>query len=99
MEISSRFIRSHSTPSHIKDRDEFMVRWLIGWPERVAQHLPWVAPLFARAPLELLERGSKCRRNTPATINLRFSPKWQQRLGQSRNCGLSSAELRGLTSN
>jgi putative oxidoreductase len=25
-----------------------MVRWLIGWPERVAQHLQWVAPLFAR---------------------------------------------------
>ena len=25
-----------------------LVRWLIGWPERVAQHLQWVAPLFAR---------------------------------------------------
>jgi putative oxidoreductase len=22
--------------------------WLIGWPERVAQHLQWLAPLFAR---------------------------------------------------
>jgi len=35
-----------------------LVPWLIGWPERVAQHLQWVAPLFARTPLELLERGS-----------------------------------------
>jgi hypothetical protein len=25
-----------------------LFRWLIGWPERVAQHLQWVAPLFAR---------------------------------------------------
>jgi hypothetical protein len=25
-----------------------LVRWLIGWPERVAQHLQWVAPPFAR---------------------------------------------------
>ena len=25
-----------------------LVRWLIGWPERVAQSLQWVAPLFAR---------------------------------------------------
>jgi len=25
-----------------------LIRWLIGWPERVAQHLQWVAPLFAR---------------------------------------------------
>jgi hypothetical protein len=25
-----------------------LARWLIGWPERVAQHLQWVAPLFAR---------------------------------------------------
>jgi putative oxidoreductase len=25
-----------------------LVRWLIGWPERAAQHLQWVAPLFAR---------------------------------------------------
>ena len=22
--------------------------WLIGWPERVARHLQWLAPLFAR---------------------------------------------------
>ncbi|HSZ08119.1 MAG TPA: DoxX family protein [Steroidobacteraceae bacterium] len=22
--------------------------WLLGWPERVAQHLNWLAPLFAR---------------------------------------------------
>lgn len=22
--------------------------WLIGWPQRVAQHLAWLAPLFAR---------------------------------------------------
>jgi len=25
-----------------------LVRWLIAWPERVAQHLQWFAPLFAR---------------------------------------------------
>jgi putative oxidoreductase len=25
-----------------------LVDWLIGWPERVAQHLRWLAPLFAR---------------------------------------------------
>ena len=25
-----------------------LTRWLIGWPERVAQYLRWVAPLFAR---------------------------------------------------
>jgi putative oxidoreductase len=24
------------------------VRWLIDWPRRVAQHLTWLAPLFAR---------------------------------------------------
>ena len=26
----------------------FIVRWLIDWPERVARHLTWLAPLFAR---------------------------------------------------
>ena len=26
----------------------FLVQWLIEWPERVAQHLNWFAPLFAR---------------------------------------------------
>src|SRR5215831_4773733 len=26
----------------------FVVDWLIGWPERVAAHLTWLAPLFAR---------------------------------------------------
>jgi putative oxidoreductase len=26
----------------------FMVRWLIEWPKGVAQHLDWLAPLFAR---------------------------------------------------
>ena len=26
----------------------FLVDWLIGWPERVAAHLTWLAPLFAR---------------------------------------------------
>jgi len=26
----------------------FMVRWLIEWPKSVAQHLVWLAPLFAR---------------------------------------------------
>jgi putative oxidoreductase len=26
----------------------FLVDWLIGWPERVAAHLMWLAPLFAR---------------------------------------------------
>lgn len=26
----------------------FMVRWLIEWPKGVAQHLVWLAPLFAR---------------------------------------------------
>ena len=25
-----------------------LIDWLIGWPERVAQHLGWLAPLFAR---------------------------------------------------
>src|ERR1700759_2759993 len=25
-----------------------VIDWLIGWPERVAQHLLWLAPLFAR---------------------------------------------------
>lgn len=25
-----------------------LVDWLIGWPERVASHLTWLAPLFAR---------------------------------------------------
>jgi putative oxidoreductase len=25
-----------------------LIDWLIGWPERVAQHLMWLAPLFAR---------------------------------------------------
>src|SRR5262245_37040472 len=25
-----------------------LVTWLIAWPERVAQHLTWLAPLFAR---------------------------------------------------
>ncbi|TLZ03980.1 MAG: DoxX family protein [Gammaproteobacteria bacterium] len=26
----------------------FLVRWLIDWPRRVAGHLSWLAPLFAR---------------------------------------------------
>jgi putative oxidoreductase len=26
----------------------FLTDWLIGWPERVAAHLTWLAPLFAR---------------------------------------------------
>src|ERR1700726_3588140 len=25
-----------------------LIDWLIGWPERVAAHLTWLAPLFAR---------------------------------------------------
>src|SRR5580704_2137245 len=25
-----------------------LIDWLIAWPERVAQHLTWLAPLFAR---------------------------------------------------
>jgi len=25
-----------------------LMDWLIGWPERVARHLTWLAPLFAR---------------------------------------------------
>lgn len=25
-----------------------VIDWLIGWPERVAKHLAWLAPLFAR---------------------------------------------------
>lgn len=25
-----------------------VIDWLIGWPERVAEHLTWLAPLFAR---------------------------------------------------
>jgi putative oxidoreductase len=25
-----------------------LIDWLIGWPERVARHLDWLAPLFAR---------------------------------------------------
>jgi putative oxidoreductase len=27
---------------------QFLVAWLLGWPERVAAHLTWLAPLFAR---------------------------------------------------
>jgi|SRR5882757_5934489 len=27
---------------------QFLVRWLIEWPQRVAHHLTWLAPLFAR---------------------------------------------------
>jgi putative oxidoreductase len=27
---------------------KFLVDWLIGWPERVARHITWLAPLFAR---------------------------------------------------
>ena len=27
---------------------KFIVRWLIDWPRRVAAHLGWLAPLFAR---------------------------------------------------
>jgi putative oxidoreductase len=27
---------------------KFLVRWLIDWPRRVAVHLRWLAPLFAR---------------------------------------------------
>jgi putative oxidoreductase len=27
---------------------KFLVRWLIDWPRRVAGHLGWLAPLFAR---------------------------------------------------
>ena len=27
---------------------KFLVQWLIGWPEQVARHLSWLAPLFAR---------------------------------------------------
>jgi putative oxidoreductase len=27
---------------------KFLVRWLIDWPRSVAQHLTWLAPLFAR---------------------------------------------------
>ncbi|HWG70521.1 MAG TPA: DoxX family protein [Steroidobacteraceae bacterium] len=27
---------------------KFLVQWLIDWPERVAHHLTWLAPLFAR---------------------------------------------------
>jgi putative oxidoreductase len=27
---------------------QFLVAWLLGWPERVASHLTWLAPLFAR---------------------------------------------------
>src|SRR5258705_4949837 len=49
MEISSRSGRYHSTPSQISRTEmNSLIRWLIGWPERVAQHLQWVAPLFAR---------------------------------------------------
>lgn len=27
---------------------KFLIRWLIDWPRGVAQHLTWLAPLFAR---------------------------------------------------
>jgi putative oxidoreductase len=27
---------------------KYLVRWLIDWPEGVARHLQWLAPLFAR---------------------------------------------------
>src|SRR3984885_15121313 len=29
-------------------RVNFLIRWLIDWPRRVAGHLAWLAPLFAR---------------------------------------------------
>src|ERR1700754_281091 len=29
-------------------RMRMLADWLIGWPERVARHLTWLAPLFAR---------------------------------------------------
>src|ERR1700722_20518301 len=71
MEISSRSGRSHSTPSQ-KSRTEMnsLVRWLIGWPERVAQHLQWVAPLFARVVVGwvFLWSGWGKLQNLPAVI-------------------------------
>jgi putative oxidoreductase len=27
---------------------KFLIRWLIDWPRRIAAHLTWLAPLFAR---------------------------------------------------
>jgi putative oxidoreductase len=27
---------------------KFLIEWLIEWPQRVAKHLTWLAPLFAR---------------------------------------------------
>src|ERR1700737_288923 len=27
---------------------KYLVQWLIEWPERIAHHLTWLAPLFAR---------------------------------------------------
>jgi putative oxidoreductase len=27
---------------------KYLIRWLIDWPESVARHLTWLAPLFAR---------------------------------------------------
>src|SRR5258708_20419774 len=27
---------------------QLVIDWLIGWPERVAKHFAWLAPLFAR---------------------------------------------------
>ena len=29
-----------------------LVQWLIEWPERVARHLTWLAPLFARITVQ-----------------------------------------------
>jgi putative oxidoreductase len=31
-----------------EDDVKILIRWLIDWPESVAQHLAWLAPLFAR---------------------------------------------------
>src|ERR1700740_2644524 len=30
------------------DAVKYLVQWLIDWPESVARHLTWLAPLFAR---------------------------------------------------
>jgi len=47
-----------------------VIDWLIGWPERVARHIGWMAPLFARFIVgwEFLWSGLGKLRNLPAIV-------------------------------
>lgn len=48
-----------------------LLDWLIGWPERVARHIEWVAPLFARFVVgwEFLWSGWGKLQDLPAIID------------------------------